>query len=266
MLLCVASIFVYFSNVHVSDASTLYDRSVEKFQAKVRKTSPKDFTFVVLGDSRDNDKVFKKSLRLAAQFNPLFILHTGDISFNNSSEDLDNFLEILQQDVPDIPFFVVPGNHETNYNINLFMQRIGPLNYVLDSFKLNLRVIVINNSNYSLNSYRLDYLRKQLESKRAFTFVAMHIPPKTKRWRWHTFSDGAAELIKILSDNKISLAFFGHIHQFDEDEIKGIKYIITGGAGASLNRFLFPGDPVYHIVVVTIKNENVVYRKLKIQD
>ena len=63
-----------------TDAATLYERSLEKLQAGIGKVSPNDFTFVVLGDSRGNDDIFKKALALAKTYNPLFILHGGDYS------------------------------------------------------------------------------------------------------------------------------------------------------------------------------------------
>jgi len=250
-----------------SDASTLYERSLNKFQDNVKQLSGKDFVFVVLGDSRDNDRIFKKSLVMAATFNPLFILHTGDLSNRGSKKELEHFLEIVQTTIPDIPLFVVAGNHEiVKGSKNIFKQIIGPLDYVLDSAKLNIRVIVLDNADYILKPQQLDYLRQQLSSKRSLNFVTIHIPPKTKRWTWHSFKEGSADFMQILSDKKVTMAFCGHIHQFDEDEIKGVKYIITGGAGAPLNRWFFPGDPVYHIIVVKVKNGTVSYDRVKVQN
>jgi 3',5'-cyclic AMP phosphodiesterase CpdA len=250
-----------------SDASTLYERSLNKFQENVEQLSDRDFVFVVLGDSRDNDRILKKSLVMAATFNPLFILHTGDLSNRGSKKELEHFLEIVQTTIPDIPLFVVAGNHEiVKGSKNIFKQIIGPLDYVLDSAKLNIRVIVLDNADYILKPQQLDYLRQQLSSKRSLNFVTIHIPPKTKRWTWHSFKEGSADFMQILSDKKVTMAFCGHIHQFDEDEIKGVKYIITGGAGAPLNRWFFPGDPVYHIIVVKVKNGTVSYDRVKVQN
>jgi len=250
-----------------SDASTLYERSLNKFQENVEQLSDRDFVFVVLGDSRDNDRILKKSLVMAATFNPLFILHTGDLSNRGSKKELEHFLEIVQTTIPDIPLFVVAGNHEiVKGSKNIFKQIIGPLDYVLDSAKLNIRVIVLDNADYILKPQQLDYLRQQLNNKRSLNFVTIHIPPKTGRWTWHSFKEGSADFMQILSDKKVTLAFCGHIHQFDEDEIKGVKYIITGGAGAPLNRWFFPGDPVYHIIVVKVKNGTVSYDRVKVQN
>jgi len=250
-----------------SDASTLYERSLHKFQDNVNKLSDRDFVFVVLGDSRDNDRIFKKSLAMAATLKPLFILHTGDLSNRGSKKELEHFLEIVQTTIPDIPLFVVAGNHEiVKGSKNIFKQIIGPLDYVLDSAQLDTRIIVLDNADYILKPQQLDYLRQQLNNKRSLNFVTIHIPPKTGRWTWHSFKEGAADFTQILSDKKVTMAFCGHIHQFDEDEIKGVKYIITGGAGAPLNRWFFPGKPVYHIIIVKVKNGAVSYDVVKVED
>jgi len=258
-LLCFVFVFPILSLCSAGSAATLYERSLQKFQAKAEKASSKEFVFVVLGDSRDNDKIYKKSLALAAQFNPLFILHTGDISNTGSKKELDHFLSLSEDTIPDIPLFVVFGNHELHDGKKLFEQTIGPLNYIFESAKLNIKTIVLDNAEYSLKPDQLNYLSSQLLNRRVFTFVALHIPPKTRRWTWHSFSDGADDLMQILSAGKVSLSFFGHIHQCDEDEIKGVKCIVSGGAGAPLNRFFLPGKPVYHIIVVKVKDGTVSY-------
>jgi 3',5'-cyclic-AMP phosphodiesterase len=240
-------------------ASTLYERSLEKFRIKAEKASAKEFAFVVLGDSRDNDRICKQAFALAARFNPLFILHTGDVSNTGSKKELAHFLDLAHDAIPDIPLFVAAGNHDFNDGKKLFEQTIGPLNYMFESLRLNIRVIVLDNTGGSLKPGQIDYLRSQLLNRQALTFVALHIPPKTKRWTWHAFSDGADALQRTLSASSVALAFFGHIHQYDVDEINGVKYIVTGGAGAPLNRFFLPGKPVYHIIVVKVKDGTVSY-------
>jgi predicted phosphodiesterase len=93
-------------------AATLYERSLEKFQVRIEQALPADFTFVVLGDSRGNDAIFKKTLALSWSYNPLFILHGGDYSDNGSDRETDHFLAMVQEGIPDLPLFVVFGNHE----------------------------------------------------------------------------------------------------------------------------------------------------------
>ena len=261
IMLCAAVLFLAWTvNAH---AATLYERSLEKLQAGIERVSPADFTFVVLGDSRENDDVFKKALALAKTYNPLFILHGGDYSNKGSDKETDNFLAMVKGIVPDVPFFVVMGNHE---NRKVFAERIGPFNFTLDSARLKLKVIAVDNATYVLKNSELAYLKSQLSAKRENTFVAMHIPPKTQRWSWHTFSDGAEELENALAEHGVKLAFYFHVHLYDRDIINGVPSIISAGAGAPLGRFGFPGEPVYHIVVVRAKNGTVTTEMVRVNE
>lgn len=258
IILCIAALFLaWTANSH---AANLYERSWKKLEAGIEHTSPTDFTFVVLGDSRGNDSIFKKALSLAKSFQPLFILHGGDYSDHGSDKETDHFLALLNSSVPDMPFFVVIGNHE---NRKVFEEKIGPSNFSLDSAKLKLRVVAVDNAGYVLKAHELSYLRNQLATGRENTFVALHIPPKTKRWTWHTFSDGATELENALAESMVKVAFYFHVHLYDRDEIKGVPSIIAGGAGAPLITIGFPGEPVYHIVVVRVKNNTVTTEVVK---
>lgn len=261
IIFSVAALFlVWAANTY---AANLYERSMEKFQARIDHVSPDDFTFVVLGDSRGNDGIFKKALDLAKTYNPLFILHGGDYSDRGSDQETDHFLELVNGSVPDVPLFVVIGNHEKR---KVFAEKIGPSNFSLDSARLKLRVIAVDNATYVLKIPELKYLGSQLAAKRENTFVAMHIPPKTERWNWHTFSDGAAELENALAENGVTAAFYFHVHLYARDEIKGVPSIIAAGAGAPLIGFGFPGKPVYHIVLVRVKNGTVTTEMVKVKE
>lgn len=238
--------------VTAGEAATLYEHSLPLLEARGAKTSPRDFTFVVLGDSRGNDAVFRRSLALAATFSPLFVLHGGDVGDAGSAAELERFLALVSQEVPAIPLFVVAGNHERDQK--LFRAKIGPLDYTLTVPRLGLKLVVLDNSRYALKPAQLDYLRGELAGNRGTSFVAMHIPPKTARWSGHSFTDGAADLIRIMTDGKVATAFFAHIHLYDEDRLGGVPCIISGGAGAVLDKARLAGTPVYHIVVVTVKD------------
>ncbi|MHB8909860.1 MAG: metallophosphoesterase family protein [Syntrophales bacterium] len=259
IILCTALLFL--GGTVDAHAATLYERSLEKLRVGIERVSPADFTFVVLGDSRDDDNTFKKTLTLAKTYNPLFILHGGDYSGKGTDKETDHFLALVDGAVPDVPFFVVFGNHE---NRKIFAEKIGPLNFSIDSALLGLRVIAVDNARYALKTPEMDYLKGQLAAKRENTFVAMHVPPKTARWSWHTFSDGAAELQDALAAHGVKTAFYFHVHLYDRDEIQGLPSIISAGAGAPLVSFGFPGEPVYHIVVVRVKGGTVTTEMVRV--
>lgn len=232
-------------------AATLYENSQEKLGARAEKALPADYTFVVLGDSRDNDPVFRKALASAKSFSPLFILHMGDYSSGGTLEETEHFLAMVREEVPEIPLFVVLGNHEKR---GVFEKTIGPRRFTLDLARLGLRVVVADNADNNLLPEEMGYLREQLQSSRRSTFVAMHVPPRTTRWSWHSFSNGAEELTRLLAEKRVNLAFYGHVHIYDRDEIRGVPSIISGGAGAPLTYVGYPGEAVHHIIVVRVRD------------
>jgi predicted phosphohydrolase len=173
--------------------------------------------------------------------------------------------------IPDTPIFVVMGNHELTYNMKseegkkLFKERMGPLNYTLDTKKLGMKIVGLDNSLYELTTSQLYYLEEQLSSARKYKFVIMHAPPETQKWKHsHCFSKGADRLMQILAEKKVAVAFFSHLHLYAQDEINGVKYIITGGAAAPLHTKVPFGESVYHFVVVRVKNGKVATEVIRV--
>ncbi len=256
----------------ISYSSTLYDRSLRKLEKNLQTSSPDDFTFIVMGDSRDNEEVFKKILASVDKLRPLFVLHGGDTVFTGREKKFDHFLDIAETYLPDTPIFVVIGNHELTNNIKnphgktIFREKIGPLNYVLDIKKLGIKIVALDNSLYELTPAQLNYLEEQLTTPRKYKFVIMHIPPETQKWQHsHLFSKGTDRLKQIMAEKKVSMAFFSHLHLYAQDEVKGVKYIITGGAAAPLHSHIAFGEHFYHYIVVRVKNGKAATEVVQIQ-
>lgn len=247
----------------VCHAQTLYQRSSSLLEARMQRATPDDYTFVVLGDSRDGDEKFKEVLKLARSFAPLFILHCGDYSYYGGEAETSRFLSLVQQGVPRIPLFVVIGNHE---NRDVFTGRVGPRNFTLSSKRLGFKLVALDNADSELRAAEQDRLRGELASKSGAVFVAMHIPPKTGRWRGHTFTAGADPLQKILTGSGVQGLFFAHSHLYDRSEFAGIPAFITGGAGAPLVFWSWFGKTEHHIIVVRVKNGKASYRMVPLAD
>ena len=243
-------------------AATLHAESLSSLAIKAAAANPEEWRFVFMGDNRGNDRKFRKALKLAARHNPLFILHGGDIAERGTADELAHFL-VTVRDIPGLPpLFVVRGNHEMD--AGLFEKLIGPKNFILDSQRLGFRLVAVDNSDYSLKDTELAFLGKMLDQSRKSQFVSMHIPPKTERWIRHSFENGKDSLVKLLAERKVKLGLFAHVHLFDKEEINGVPCIISGGAGAQLSYFGYPGIAEYHIVVVEIKKGKVSYRVEKL--
>lgn len=242
--------------------ATLHERSAAQLKVAEQTASPADYSFVVLGDSRAGDQVFKKALKMARSFRPLFILHGGDYSERGGEEETRRFLSLVSWSVPDIPLFVVRGNHEKNQE--LFARLIGPLNFTVASERLGLTLVAVDNSENVLKATELAYLRSQLSAAAGTRFVAMHVPPQTERWNRHTFSQGANDLKRILAKERVQGAFFFHVHSYDRSEFGGVPAFISGGAGAQLSSLGFPGESVHHILVVRLTNGKASFTKVLI--
>lgn len=252
----------FFAQVGLAD--TLYERSMAQFKVRALRAAPDDFTFVVLGDSRDGDPIFKKTLRLARSYDPLFILHGGDYSESGGEAETARFLSLVKESLPDIPLFVVRGNHELNREV--FAKQVGPFHFTLESKRLGLSMVALDNADNVLTPAELDYLRSRLASAGRASFVAMHVPPKTKRWIRHTFSEGADTLSDILAKSRVRGVFFSHQHLFDRSEFGGVPAFITGGAGAPLVFLSFHGERVHHILVVRVKDGKASFTMVPLPD
>jgi Icc protein len=252
MLLGVAGISVSAETV------PLFAESMKTFEARAASVDSDGWRFVFLGDNRGNDDKFREILQRAKDLDPLFIVHGGDIAETGTAGELSHFLDVVKS-VPGLPpLFVVRGNHESNGA--LFEKMIGPLDFVVDSRRLGLRLVAVDNSNYVVSKKGLAFLAGNLDQKRRNQFVSMHIPPKTERWPRHSFEKGKNELLTLMADRKVTMGLFAHIHLFDEEVIRGIPCVISGGAGAQLAWFGYAGDAMYHLVIVDVVKGKVSYR------
>ena len=235
-----------------SEAAALYADSLKTYQNREISADADSWSFIFLGDSHTNYRKLKEILQRAAEINPLFILHGGDISDSGSAQEMLQFLEVVKSVKNLPPLFVVRGNHEMNSA--LFEKMIGPRNFVIDSQRLGLHLVAVDNSSYALSSNELSFLSKNLDQKRLNQFVAMHIPPKTERWPKHTFEIGKNELLTLITERNVRMGLFSHNHLFDTDIVKGTPYIISSGAGGQLAWFGYAGEVIYHFVVVEVIN------------
>lgn len=256
LLFCLGTV----SGVH---AETLFQRSSALMRQLAEKASPGDYSFVVLGDSRGNEAVFKKALSVAAGYRPLFILHGGDYSDKGGEEETRKFLSLVENTVPGIPVFVVFGNHESPA---VFEKLVAPRQYRFGSGRLGLGVVVLDNAGEELKEGALSFLERELVAAPRATFLAMHVPPETSRWRGHTFTEGAGELERVIaSSSAVQASFFAHSHVYDRDLFGGKPAFISGGAGAPLAWMSRYGERVYHIIVVRVKNGRAGYQMVPLK-
>jgi len=185
------------------------------------------FSFVVLGDNRDNDAMFSYLLDVANRMDPLFIINVGDFVSAGLQPQYDSYVRLISPSKA--PVITVLGNHDVRHQgREIYARMFGPEDFHFDHG--NCRFICLDNSDYTLADEQLAWLEKLLDTE-LHTFVFMHVPPRTERWL-HNFKRGDTRFMELMKQYEVDRVFLGHIHMYDRQVIGGVTYIVTGGAGA----------------------------------
>lgn len=265
---------------------TLYQLSLTILR-KRRRTLRDSFNFVFLADSRGtgpndpiNVPVLSGALACAARFKPLFILHGGDLAYWGTQENLRKFRALVDPFVKNnqIPFFAIPANHEVyqtrkdadnDYNLTNFKRIIGPDRYTIQVPAFHFRILAENNVTslppkqgdiqYGFSQKDLRFIKEASDSRDYRNqIVAMHAPISTPRWAYHSMDEKQTEqfLNVVNGKNEVQTVLVSHIHAYDEAVVRGVRYVLSGGAGAPLEKERFPRAQ-YHIVVFRVTKQSI---------
>jgi len=216
------------------------------------KTAPKeqrDFNFVIYGDTRTFPEQHKKVIAAITQYNPEFLIHTGDyIQDGRIWDQWQEFFDASRSFSSFIPLLTVIGNHERtadNY-LKLFALPGNEQWYSFDY--LNAHFVMLNTEeDFSPGSLQYQWVEAELKNSRPkykWLFVIQHR---------QTFSSGKRgsdkkileNLEPLFRHNQVDVVFCGHEHFYERQRQKGVNYIITGGGGAPLYD-VNPGDSTFH--------------------
>ena len=228
-----------------------------------------EFRFAVLGDNRSNRPIvqpepYKQNIRAINLLAPDFVVIVGDLILGYTEdeeliikewEEFDRVTSEFQ-----MPYYLVVGNHDVwnKRSEEIYRSRYGRLYYSFD-YK-NSHFIVLNSEDQDSVNYilgdQLEWLKKDLEAHRetVHKFVFLHKPLweyEEERTNWNT------EIHPLLAKYGVDVVFAGHWHLYKKSGVRdGVKYIITGGAGAPLSGTEEQGG-FYHFIFVTVKGERV---------
>lgn len=237
----------------------------DAFDLLAKKKIPAKFKFVFFGDSwydwgtsradavrRYN--IFRACLNKAAAQKPLLILYGGDSVFTGSQDELSFFKETVEAFMKktQIPFFMVPGNHEkaSNGSFDNYRKIIGGnLNYAIDLPHINpkLRIIMLNNTHQQINphtnkkQYVIDDVAlarfKELIKINTKVLVVIHVPPGERGFPINLGNN--KKFLDILSNNKkkVQGVLVSHIHSSRKFFLNNIPYYLSGEGGAGPNLF-----------------------------
>ena len=218
------------------------------------------FTFVVLGDTRGARDVPLEIHEQVKKESPVFIVNTGDlVRFGTAREYVARYLPILEIMEP-IPVLSVPGNHDRGPRNDFAGYRAvcGGERFSFDYGPC--RFIGVNNGKRPrMEADDIEFLRQELsKSPVQFKFVFIHIPPRyfedgvittAKRRGFRKFQQ---EFRALMTDQCVTEVFMGHIHGYATQEIDGVRYTLSAGAGAPLCKQLPAEARVHHYIAIRV--------------
>ncbi len=208
--------------------------------------------FYVLGDSQGYQGGLEQIVEDANSQHPDFVMHCGDLTpFGQETQ----YQEVLDTIAPlTVPFYATPGNHDVRLDGRArFVAHFGSANYSFDVG--NVHMTVFDTSEGDVSSDQMEWLESDLQGSNAdFKVVFTHIPlfdPRTGENHILLNTTTSEYLKNLFSESGVDTVFTGHIHMYNVTFFQGVRYVITGGAGASLAASEGEGG-FYHYIHATL--------------
>jgi len=207
------------------------------------------FTFIVMGDNRSGDDIYRKLLSIAMERKPDFVVNTGDmIAAPGNKQEWAKFWEMSKTIT--VPYFLTVGNHDAHPKVPLsektYKQEVdlpgnelyysfvagNSLFIVLDSFMDNQEKRIIGEQFKWLDTVLVNSTQKH-------KFVFLHHPLYTDLGKGHhahesldKYTESRDRLEALFVKYKVDAVFAGHEHYYEKRSVDNVLYIITGGGGA----------------------------------
>ncbi len=230
--------------------------------------SSSSISIIAFGDTKDGVQILKDLINDVNHEKYDFVIYTGDSVPYGNKELFEDFAKDMSK--LSKPYITVIGNHEyyNDYGEDYF--KIYGKNDYSFVYK-NVAIVSFDDANP--NSWRIDWKWLKNEIKKydnnpeiKMILLTMHIPPIDPRPNGsHCLNPFyQSKLLNIINGSKVKLIVSGHIHLYWYGNWKGIKVLITGGAGAPLYAGPKNGG-FYHYTIINISNNgnfNVILKKL----
>ncbi len=202
----------------------------------------RDFQFAVVSDNsgRPRPGVFRKAMEKVELLQPAFVMSVGDLIDGRAPGELtaagieaewDAFLPDL--DGLSVPFFFVPGNHDSNKTVKqqVWRERFGPLHYSFTYMDVLFVILQTNDLEETRPGYsqaQLEWLEQTLAEHQdaRWTFVFQHHP------FWITSPLTWRPVQELLRGRKHTV-FAGHLHTYMHVKRRNIQYLTLAATGGS---------------------------------
>jgi len=235
--------------------------SLGKRLARIKEgVDPNDFCFAVVGDSKNDERVFPRVLESISKDPAIsFVIFTGD-AVQSSREVFYRDLVKTVTTYLSKPIVFVPGNHDVpeHGEDGLYERVCGPRHY---SFRIGTTRFVMADSNRMTSDAERGWLQGALSVGHADdkTIVVMHHPLYDPRGgeQHHCLDRHVADTLRVMfATYHVLHVYAGHIHGYWAGRWGPIPYTISGGGGARL----YSDDPTHgfhHYVKVRIRGGRI---------
>jgi predicted phosphodiesterase len=242
-------------------------------------TAPPDdgrepFSFVVYGDNRTDDDAHASVVRAIRRESFDFLVHTGDFVANGG--DLlqwHEFFRIEGDLLRNRCLFSCVGNHELVEDAAAanYVRYLGPGGRdakLYGSFRWgSARFFLLNAfEDWALEErswLEAELTRADAEPGLAWRFVVVHHSPWSSGHHGDDVKMLMAGVPDLLVRHRVDLVLAGHDHIYERGENHGLKYIVSGGAGAPLYPDITPkpstrkAEATHHFVLVSVDERSV---------
>ena len=249
----------YFYRVTCDDGAGNVARSaVGSFQTMPGSTDA--WAFGILGDTQRNPDVTRKCADGIFALRPNFMLHVGDVVDDGFAKHqwVFDLFDPCARLFAHIPVFPVIGNHEKNSHFYYDFFHLPEPEYCY-TFTCGNAEFFMFDSNKPCDPASEQYQRMEkalAASKASWKFAAHHHPcfssdeddygDTLQGNPAEPFTEGdsnARHLVPLYEKYGVDIAFAGHIHSYERtwpilnmsiNQKKGVRYIVSGGGGGSL--------------------------------
>jgi len=227
--------------------------------------TPTSFQFAVCGDNDGSSPIYEQILKRAAEDGSLFLIHTGNLVPDGSEAEFQKFAQLMANFSP--LFYPVPGDNDYYQGtLDNFLRYSGApdAHYSFDYGSVHFTLA--NSDLGDMTAEELAWLRADLAaSTQPVKMVFLHYPPFDPSGGTDIMHSGNEEFMALMEEQRVDYVFAGHIRAYEAEERNGVHYIITGGAGAPLDRGPEEGG-FYHYVRVKVQGTEVTVEVVPIEE
>ncbi len=231
------------------------------------------FTFVVLGDNRSGDEVYRKLVNTAMERKPDFVVNMGDmIATPGDKQEWAKFWELSRPIT--VPYFLTVGNHDVHPKVPLsektYKEQVDlPGNELHYAFAAGNSLFVVldtclDDSEKKVIGEQFTWLESILtrsDAKHKFVFLHHPLYPDKNKGKHHgnsldRYPSERDRLQALFVKNKVTTVFTGHEHLYLRKTVEGISHVTTGGGGAPLYADE-PNGGFYHYIHMAVDGDRV---------